>query len=198
MLGCSPNAKAEPHVEHQLTHTSASTAAERVSKHARFNGTFVHCPATRDSDLSALRSTLDTIVAKVNVLLRSVVRSNLQTLEEHPLLADAFTLEVTSASIRMDVDSSDGSAHYRVTAPADGTETRVKDWDDEDMTVAFRMVGNKMHQTFCTERGIRKNVSFIDENGDLTLDVTVRPRRVVNEAVVYRLHYCRVRADDGS
>jgi hypothetical protein len=195
-FGCSPSAKAEPQADNGHASTEAAAAGSVPEEHLRFNGTFVHCPATRNRDLTALRSTLDAAVAEINGLIRGYVRDQLRPLEEHPRLADEFTLLVTSHSIRMDVDSQDGSQHYRVKAPVNGAKKRVKDWDDRDMMVEFRIVAGKMHQTFGTDSGTRENVSFIDENGDLTLDVTVKPRRVVKKDIVYRLHYCRVREEN--
>jgi hypothetical protein len=156
-----------------------SLSSVSIARAADIQGTFFLVPQQSDNVAQIVESHLE----KMNLFVRPFARNKFKKVARvHKTVSIA--LSGKEISIRAD-------DYTLPTTPVDGTTVRYHNREGDELGLQTRMQGNKLEQTFLTDKGSRTNSCELSQDGN-TLEMRVIIKSdYFDEPMKYKLVYCR-------
>ena len=159
--------------------TTLSLISVSIAQAADIQGTFLLVPQQSDNVAQKVEST----IAQMNLFVRSFARNKISKAAR---ANEKISITLSGNGISILADD-----NLLPVTPTDGTTLTYQNREGDVLGLRARMQGNKLEQTFITDKGSRTNVCEISNDGN-TLEMRVIIRSdYFDNPMTYKLVYCK-------
>jgi hypothetical protein len=156
-----------------------SLAWVSVSKAADIQGTFFLVPQKSDNFAHIEES----ILSKMNFFVRLFARGKISRIAR---VNKRVSIALSGNEIRIIADD-----YVLPPAPTDGTIITYLSREGNVMRLQTRLDGNKLEQTFLSDKGSRTNICELSQDGDTLVMHVVINSKYLDTPMKYTLVYCK-------